>query len=1048
MRLALLYTILFWGTALQAQYRFNNYKKLTIEDGLPSNYVFDIAEDSQGFIWLATANGLVRYDGSKFTKVEKIAADSMHLLSDYIVSLLVRGDSLWVGTKDGLSILNRTSGQISNHVLDRDHFKKDYGAGEIERRYFISDVVEDRQKNVWLAPAFGGFVKWDRQKKEFIHYPVFPDESLPSNYLQMDQTSLVALLQDTQQDSIFWGASRAGLLKLNTDTKEISRILFNDISDHYRFQINRKICMYQSPDNRMIYSGSWQGGLSVYDPLSGNYTLPALTHAKDLERAHNLKLNQLHKIVPGEKGKLLLSYGNGLFSYQPEEKTFLLIKKNLYKKTNIGYGIDFIDSQNRLWNVASNGVYFSDPVENQFEYFSLEDMNTSDFTLLTRSIVEDFYPGYVSITGQFGDGVYHVNPTTGHRFKTRAEEHLKNNRSFSAMGMTRLNDEILLVAEGHQLYKLYKKDNTLVPYLSLPLKNNYQKFITLDEKGVLWVTTMSDGLFSVDVATNKITHHIDDLPYASTTKPFKDRKNNIWIVTNYGHAVFDREQKRFHTFDYTRDSTTTFLVARPFCECPNGEVWFSGDKAGIALVSSTAPSKGVLKKKKIKNDEGKIITVYKLACSRQNDLWGLDHENIFKIDKTTWTAHQFSLDYGVNRLGDVFQFLKNGKLLIGAWDGFYTVDPGQLYRNEILPRPYVTCIRTNKGSKNRIENHLSRIPVRIAAHENVMTIEFSAINHSFAEKTEFQYQLEGLDEDWIDADKKRSLNYSYMPGGDYVFKLRASNNEGVWNEEVYALPIYVGTPWYKTILFWATVFTLLCGLIYAYYRQRIRQVQKESQLKSAFEKQKADLEMNALRAQMNPHFIFNCLNSIDAYIIKNDSKKASEYLNQFSRLVRLILQNSTSNYINLQDELEALDLYIRLEQMRFKHSFTYHINLPASLHPENYEIPPMLLQPFVENAIWHGLQHKETPGKLSINIHKEKETLKCTIHDNGIGRAAAAQYKATQKIKRKSMGMNITTQRIDMINRMYETQNSVHIEDLYDRNNCPTGTKVTLYIPL
>ena len=1034
---------------LQAQYRFDNHKKLTAADGLPTDLIFDIAEDQYGFIWLATAKGLVRYDGNKFSKVEKIASDSVHLPSDYIVSILVRGDSLWVGTNKGLSILNLSNGQISNYNMDQEHFKKEMGAGEIARRHYVSDIYEDRQKNVWLAPAYGGFVKWDRHAKEFMHYPLFPDKTLSGMYPQIDQTSLIAIIQDTQQDSVLWGASKAGLVKLNTITKKPSRILFQEINDYYKFHINRKICIYQSPEDRMIYSGSWIGGLSVYDPVSGTYVLPALKYAKDFQRMHNLKLNQLLSIIPGEDGLLYLTYGNGLFTYDLHKKTFQIIKKNIAKKVDERYGIDFIDSQKRLWDATHGGLYVSDPIEHQFQFFSLEELNTADIRLLTHALTEDFYPDYISLTGQFGDGVYHVNLATGHQFKVRAEEHLKNNRTFDAMGMTRLNDSTLIIAEGHQLYTLDKTNEKLIPYdIQVPLKNHFQKQIAVDDHSTLWVTTSADGLFSIDIRSKTITQHVDEVPYTGTNHPFKDSRNNIWIATNYGHVVFDRKQNQFRIFDHRRDSSSAFFVSRPFCECPNGEVWLSGDKAGIGLVSGTSPEKGIIQKREIKDKQGKTVTVYRIACSPDNALWGMNGGNIFKINKTTWTADQYSLTYGVSALGGGFQFLKNGKLFLGSRDGFYTVDPEQLYRNTILPRPYVQSIVTNRGPKHRIEDHLNQKPVHIAANENVMTITFSAINHSFAEKTKYQYMLQGLDEGWIDAGEKRSLNYSYLPGGNYVFKLRACNNEEIWNDQIYELPIHIGTPWYKTMLFWSALICLFLGLAYAYYRQQIAQVRKESRLAEQFEKQKAELEMSALRAQMNPHFIFNCLNSIESYIIKNDTKKASEYLNRFGRLIRLILQNSRGNYVNLQDELEALNLYIQLEQMRFKNSFSYAIILADSFNPENYEIPPMLIQPYVENAIWHGLNHRENGGEVSIKIQKIDDVFRCIIEDNGIGRVASTKIQDAKKIKRKSMGMDITQERIEIVNKIYNTQNKVEIEDLYNYANKAVGTRVTLFIPL
>jgi LytS/YehU family sensor histidine kinase len=210
--------------------------------------------------------------------------------------------------------------------------------------------------------------------------------------------------------------------------------------------------------------------------------------------------------------------------------------------------------------------------------------------------------------------------------------------------------------------------------------------------------------------------------------------------------------------------------------------------------------------------------------------------------------------------------------------------------------------------------------------------------------------------------------------------------------------------------------------------------------------------MTALLAQMNPHFLFNSLNSIDSYIIRNESGKASEYLNNFARLMRLILQNSRSNYISLKDELEALDLYLQMESLRFRDKFQYRIHVDETLDAASVVIPPMLIQPYVENAIWHGLMHKKDGGcgVVEIHISQDRENnLVCIVRDNGIGRVRAEAIKAQNPGNRKkSMGMQITRDRIEMINKLYNSSTEVKITDLVDAEGQPAGTEVRLVIPI
>jgi tetratricopeptide (TPR) repeat protein len=214
------------------------------------------------------------------------------------------------------------------------------------------------------------------------------------------------------------------------------------------------------------------------------------------------------------------------------------------------------------------------------------------------------------------------------------------------------------------------------------------------------------------------------------------------------------------------------------------------------------------------------------------------------------------------------------------------------------------------------------------------------------------------------------------------------------------------------------------------------------------DKKQAELEMQALRAQMNPHFIFNCLSSINRFILKNESKVASNYLTRFSRLMRMVLMNSQKPLIALESELEMLGLYLEMERLRFKNSFDYGITFLNAVDPDNIFIPPLLLQPFCENAIWHGLMHKEGPGRLDIELRIEDNILNCVITDNGVGREKAEEMNSRTAEREKSMGLKITKERLALFNREKEMHTFYEIEDLKDENGNAAGTKVTLKICL
>lgn len=232
-------------------------------------------------------------------------------------------------------------------------------------------------------------------------------------------------------------------------------------------------------------------------------------------------------------------------------------------------------------------------------------------------------------------------------------------------------------------------------------------------------------------------------------------------------------------------------------------------------------------------------------------------------------------------------------------------------------------------------------------------------------------------------------------------------------------------------------------------KSRLAEEQKMQQVATEFDRKIAETEMTALRAQMNPHFIFNCLNSIKLYTLENDSKTASEYLTIFSQLIRRVLENSQSEKISLQKELETLRLYLELEAMRFKNKVQYQIIVDSAIDAEYIQIPPLLLQPYVENAIWHGLMHKKEGGLINIDVFQPTEqVLLIQIKDDGIGRELAAEIQSKSATQQKSFGLKITSERIHIINQLYQIQTAVTVEDLKDERGKAIGTKVIIQIPV
>jgi two-component sensor histidine kinase len=329
--------------------------------------------------------------------------------------------------------------------------------------------------------------------------------------------------------------------------------------------------------------------------------------------------------------------------------------------------------------------------------------------------------------------------------------------------------------------------------------------------------------------------------------------------------------------------------------------------------------------------------------------------------------------------------------------------------------------------------------------KHILDIRFQGLLFPNADQLKYSYQLVGLQTEWIDIGINRFVTFSGLAPGKYRFEVKAGSLNS--NSKVKTLQIIVPTPIVQQGWFLLLCGMLITGLIYLIYQYRIRKIKNEAEEKMEMNKKIAELELKALRSQMNPHFMFNSLNSIKNFILRSEKKEAAEYLSNFAHLIRLILQNSREKKISLQDELETLMLYIELEQLRFDDEFEFHCQIGDGVQMEQTTIPPMILQPYVENAIWHGLMHKKGKGKLSLIFEKCNDKICIIIEDDGVGRDKALEMKEKSIRKYKSMGMGITQDRIHLMNQMNAFGISVDVHDLKIDSDGETGTRVTVKVP-
>jgi LytS/YehU family sensor histidine kinase len=312
--------------------------------------------------------------------------------------------------------------------------------------------------------------------------------------------------------------------------------------------------------------------------------------------------------------------------------------------------------------------------------------------------------------------------------------------------------------------------------------------------------------------------------------------------------------------------------------------------------------------------------------------------------------------------------------------------------------------------------------------------------------------MKGVHHEWVNGTSRQSVTFINLAPGQHTFRVRMLGANGQWSQQTANLRLYIRPHFWHTDWIRATVLLALLATVWFIWKSRLMAIRSEAQLKqreAEFKQQLGELEMSSLRSQMNPHFIFNVLNSINRYTLDNDSESASMYLSKFAKLVRMVLENSRNERITLEKELQALELYIQMEAMRFKERLQYEIEIDPSVDMQFIKIPPLMIQPYVENAIWHGLMHRKEGGKITIKVAQPHESLlEVVVQDDGVGRARSAELGSKSATHKQSFGMQITSERLEMVNRLYKTNMQTRIEDLFDGEGKAAGTKVTISFPI
>lgn len=938
--------------------------------------------------------GLSRFDGEKFTNF----STGQGLLDNQVNCIYnARDQKIWFGCAGGLSMFNGT--QFFSFPFR-----------EESENYMVLDLLELAPGEFLVGTNGNGLFRFSANTRTYTRVSSYASDAL------------IRRLLKTSDGDILVG-SRAGLDRISSEDFELLEHMLDDfsVSD-----------VAVAPSTNEIWVATFGSGIFK---LGSDSTV-------NLSEAHGLQSDHIREITIDLSGHIWVASRFGLNKISPQGQLSL--------NTNSGLNYDniktlFIDREENLWiGTDGKGVYRF--AGEQFITYSKNDGLVSDIVMAVK----------------------------------------KDNR-----------DRIWLGTYDNGAC-IFANDTTTELGLNEGLLHNTIWSVEIDHQQRVWfgtntgISQYEDGHFTnfVTAGSGEYTDRV--------TAIFEDRDNRVWFGIVDGIARFENGQfvddEMLNTFPGTR--------VRSINQTEDGDMWF-GAENGVVRYSN-----GKYRTYDVPSDL-KNSVVYNVVQDHNGRVWVGTKGGLYTVENDSLNPVVFSDGFGSNSINflqpDQSRFLfigtNNGLFVLDAeWYGtqgdirtehftdqeglpslecnqnaVYLDDEGTLWfgttEGLIRHKPDPTLFNTDRHTpKTHISDvklilkeqnwdeyadsidYLTGLPVGLELQptNNHLTFEYVGLFYSNPDKVVYQYMLEGVDDHWLPETHTKAATYASLPHGEFTFKVRSRTAGGIWGNEIASFKFTILPPFYLTWWFivLAILFGLLtiAGLIFALLKSEARK-RKTQQL--VYASRMLALEQQTLNSSMNRHFVFNALNSIQFYINRQDKILANKYLSSFAKLIRKNLDSSQANFTTLADEIERIELYLSLENMRFPDKFSYQIKVDPEIDTHTVLIPAMLFQPYLENSIWHGILPTKKAGNIAVEVARKQNDIEIKIIDNGIGIDASKKQRKSEGDAHLSQGMQINQNRIELFRKM--TGQNFQIEGPYDlgtSSNGSGGTVVAITFPL
>lgn len=937
-------------------------KQFTVDDGLPSSYIYDIAQDKDGFIWIATESGISKFDGVEFNNNPIPSIEQ-----EEIVNLTFDSkDRLW---------MNSLNGQIIVRDKDNTHRLQNFGEainGEY-RNIQIKKMAEDDLGRIWLL-------------------------DISRDGYRLDSIS---------------GSKVYGIKELK----------FSNNSTQY---------VYSKKDTTIFI-----GGDGTHTLIGNNFNFVPYENS----------YGQTHVSSGAEReGKVIFASPTKLNIYDPKTKSMnrTLMEYDQFFKSGI-YEI-LIDKSDNLWISTSDGIIHLRKTEyGRYEYHHLLK------GILAGQILED-NDGNIWFTS-LREGLFFL---PSNRINViNKEEGLSSNR-ITSLSVNNKNEIVVGSDENYiNVISFNPKNQPEISFKSKLTKRAREVYDIINHSsGETWIFS-SSGIYRLNNDTKKIKYHHNgvvsykvgreaqdsSLWTGSGTRVyrFKDQQKQL-ILSERTYALAPINHKEawigsvFGLYHYSSNEGITPInlpELRVDIRClelqENGSLWIATKKNGIIIYRNGQIIKHLLKENGLpSNGCKKIFLGDKYA-------WAATNSGIVRISYDSYNTMIIDINDGLpsREINDIG---KSGNKIFVATNGGLAYFDDDIKTKDKAPNLFIKSIRINEKDTTLLPSY------SLNYLNNNIKLSFVGLAYQSSKDVKYRVKMEGLDKEWLETFTS-SAEYPSLSPGKYKLFIQSRTSGSEWSAskevEFTITPPFWRRWWF--ILLAILIFLFFSGLI---IKSIISRIKKENEIQESLKESR----LTALRTQMNPHFMFNSLNSIQDFIIRQDKRSANKYLSKFSLLMRSILDMSDKNRIPLEKEIDALQLYLDLEALRFSDNFIYKIDIADNIDKKEVMLPSMLIQPYIENAIKHGLMHKKENRRLDVSFKLENNYLICEVDDNGIGRKMSKNIQNENLKTHAPKAMSVTEERLKLLNSAFSDNLNVDIIDKEYANGTSAGTKVIIYI--